>query len=111
MDLSCTQTGSERVICMKTTVSKYSTELDIPATAEELLSEISKPANFADITGHILLLETGSNGATGTPEQSPGVLDVAYAYQSCSESVSLVLGLDGENRLGQAQCLLQGRYL
>ena len=77
---------------MKAAVSKYTAELDIPATAEELLSEISKPANFAGITGHILLLETGSSGATGIPERSPGVLDVVYAYQPFGKSVSLVLG-------------------
>lgn len=66
---------------MKATVSKYSAELDVPAPAEELLSEISSPASFADIAGHILLLKSGSGGTVGNPEHSPGCLDVVYAYQ------------------------------
>ena len=81
-----------RVVRMKAAVSKYSAELDVPAPAEELLSEISSPASFADITGHVLLLKTGSGGAVSTPGHSPGVLDVVYAYQPCGKSVILVLG-------------------
>lgn len=77
---------------MKATVSKYSAEFDVPAPAKELLSEISSPASFADIAGHILLLKSGSGGTVGNPEHSPGVLDVVYAYQPSGKSVSLVLG-------------------
>ena len=84
--------GSKRVIYMMTAVSRYSIELDIPAPAGELLSEISDPASFAGITRHILLLKTRSSGATGTPEYLPGRLDVVYAYQPCGKSASLALG-------------------
>ena len=77
---------------MKAAVSKYSTELDIPGPAGELLGEISDPARFADITGHILLLEKRSGSATGTPDYFPGRLDVVYAYQPCGKSASLALG-------------------
>ena len=83
--------GSKRVVCKKAAVSRYSTELDVPAPpAGELLSEISDPASFTDIAGHILLPKTRSSGATGTPGYLPGRLDVVYAYppwQRCQSSL------------------------
>ena len=77
---------------MEAAVSRYSTELDVPVPAGELLGEVSDPASFAYITGHILILKTRSNGATGTPEYSPGRLDVVYAHKPCGKSASLALG-------------------